>query len=445
MTQDHKPPTGGSRFLKLAGMTASIAGDYTRGRIKQLFVSEERAAQARSEDLQRAGARIASTLGELKGAAMKVGQLASMAKDLLPAELAGALQTLQRAAPPVDYAVIEQQIQREFDQPVERLFESFERAPFASASIGQVHRARVDGRAVVVKVQYPGVDGAVDSDMRHLKLALLASGLLRVDRRALDASFDVISARMKEELDYCNESDNVRRFRAFHRQHHPFVVVPEVIGHRSAKRVLTLAYEPGDAVSDLDALGYTAEERDRCALHLWTAMESQIFDLGAIHADPNPANFAYRRDGTVVMYDFGCVKNLEPRVVEATKQLLVNGLREDYPAVERSLLQLGVRRASGPAVPAAFYKLWRDWLALPLLASPNFDFGSATLERDAITKLLPASIKHTASFQPSRELVFLNRALVGHFATLRAMPAQLPVTDLFCARVPEARAFIAEP
>src|ERR1700759_3965429 len=105
MTQDHKPPTGGSRFLKLAGMTASIAGDYTRGRIKQLFVSEERAALARSEDLQRAGARIASTLGELKGAAMKVGQLASMAKDLLPAELAGALQTLQRAAPPVDYSV----------------------------------------------------------------------------------------------------------------------------------------------------------------------------------------------------------------------------------------------------------------------------------------------------------------------------------------------------
>jgi predicted unusual protein kinase regulating ubiquinone biosynthesis (AarF/ABC1/UbiB family) len=445
MTQDHKPPTGGSRFLKLAGMTASIAGDYTRGRIKQLFVSEERAAQARSEELRRAGARLASTLGELKGAAMKVGQLASMAKDVLPAELAGALQTLQRAAPPVDFAVIEQQIQREFDQPLARLFERFERTPFASASIGQVHRARVDGREVVVKVQYPGVDGAVDSDMRHLKLALLASGLLRVDRRALDASFEEISARMREELDYCNESDNVRRFRAFHRQHHPFVIVPEVLGHRSAKRVLTLAYEPGDAVSELEALGYTAPERDRCALHLWTAMESQIFDLGAIHADPNPANFAYRRDGTVVMYDFGCVKNLEPRVIEAAKQLLVNGLREDYPAVERSLLQLGVRRASGPAVPVEFYKLWRDWLALPLLASPNFDFGSATLERDAITKLLPASIKHTASFQPSRELVFLNRALVGHFATLRAMPAQLPVTDLFCARVPEARAFIAEP
>lgn len=441
MTQDHKPPTGGSRFLKLASMTASVAGDYTRGRIKQLFVSEERAAQARSEDLRRAGARIASTLGELKGAAMKVGQLASMAKDLLPAELAGALQTLQRAAPPVDFSVIEQQIQSEFDQPVERLFEQFERTPFASASIGQVHRARVDGREVVVKVQYPGVDGAVDSDMRHLKLALLASGLLRVDRRALDASFEEISARMKEELDYCNESDNVRRFRAFHRRH-SFVTVPEVIGHRSAKRVLTLAFEPGDALRDLDALGYTPAERDRCALHLWTAMESQIFDLGAIHADPNPANFAYRRDGTVVMYDFGCVKNLEPRVIEGAKQLLLNGLREDYPAVEQSLLQLGVRRASGPAVPVAFYKLWRDWLALPLLASPNFDFGSATLERDAISKLLPASIKHTASFQPSRELVFLNRALVGHFATLRAMPAQLPVTDLFCARVPEARLFM---
>ena len=93
---------------------------------------------------------------------------------------------------------------------------------------------------------------------------------------------------MHEELDYCNESDNVRMFRAFHARQHPFVVVPEVIGHRSAKRVLTLAYEPGDHIRDFDQLGYTTEERDRCGRHLWLAMESQIFEHGVIHADPNP-------------------------------------------------------------------------------------------------------------------------------------------------------------
>jgi predicted unusual protein kinase regulating ubiquinone biosynthesis (AarF/ABC1/UbiB family) len=437
MAQNQKPPTRGVRFLKLAGMTASVAGDYTRGRIKRIFLSEDRAAEQAQADMTRVGTRIAETLGELKGAAMKIGQMASMAKDLLPAELSAALQSLQSAAPPVDYAVIEAQILAEFDQPIERLFERFDREPFAAASIGQVHRARVDGREVIVKVQYPGVDGAVDSDMRHLKLALLASGILRVDRRALDASFDEISARMKEELDYCNESDNVRRFRAFHRRH-PFVLVPEVIGHRSAKRVLTLSYEAGDAIKDFDARGYSASERDRCGLYLWRAMESQIFDLGALHADPNPANFAFRKDGRVIMYDFGCVKTLEPGVADGCKRLLLAGLREDYAEVDRALRQLDVRRETGPAVAPDFYKIWRDWLALPILAKEVFDFGASNFEREAISKLLPLAMKHMASFHPSRELVFLNRAVLGHYATLRAMRARLPVTSLFCERVPEA-------
>jgi predicted unusual protein kinase regulating ubiquinone biosynthesis (AarF/ABC1/UbiB family) len=436
MTQNTKPPTRGGRFFKLAGMTASVAGDYTRGRIKRLFMSDERAAEEHQANMTRVGLRIAETLGELKGAAMKMGQMASMAKDLLPAELAAALQALQSGAPPVEFSVIEGQILSEFGQPVERLFESFERTPFAAASIGQVHRARVDGRDVICKVQYPGVDDAVDSDMRHLKLALLASGILQVDRRALDASFAEISARMNEELDYCNESDNVRRFRAFHRRH-PFVVVPEVVGHRSAKRVLTLSYEPGDHVRDFDALGYSAAERARCGLHLWTAMDSQIFELGVLHADPNPANFAFRKDGSVVMYDFGCVKTLHDGVADGCKQLLVDGLREDYAALDRTLIRLGVRRSSGPAVSPEFYKFWRDWLALPVLANRVLDFGVAHFERDVTTKLLPLAVKHMTSFQPSRELVFLNRALLGHYATLRAMRAQLPVGALVRARIPE--------
>jgi predicted unusual protein kinase regulating ubiquinone biosynthesis (AarF/ABC1/UbiB family) len=360
-----------------------------------------------------------------------------MAKGFLPAELASALQTLQSKAPPVDFSLIEAQIEAEFDQPIDRLFDSFEREPFAAASIGQVHRARLDGRELVCKVQYPGVDAAVDSDLRHLKLALLASGVLQVDKRALDASFAEISARMNEELDYCNESDNVRLFRSFHKRH-PFVVIPEVIGHRSSKRVLTLSYEPGDHIRDFDALGYSAAERDRCGQQLWIAMDSQIFDLGSVHADPNSANFAFRKDGTVVMYDFGCVKRLADGVADGYKALLLDGLREDYARVERDLVALGIRRNGGPNVSPEFYKMWRDWLALPILASPRFDFGTAKLEQDVMTKLLPSAFKHMASFQPARELVFLNRALVGHYATLRSMRAQIAIGPLLRVRIPES-------
>jgi predicted unusual protein kinase regulating ubiquinone biosynthesis (AarF/ABC1/UbiB family) len=437
MADDNKPKVGAGRFLKLAGLTASVASDYARGRIKRAFQSEERAAEDHQENMARVGARIAETLGELKGAAMKVGQMASMAADLLPKEIAGALQALQGDAPPVDFAVIEAQIEAEFDQPLGRLFDDFDPAPFAAASIGQVHRARVDGRDVIVKVQYPGVDGAVDSDMRHLRLALLASGVLRVDRRALDASFAEISRRMHEELDYCNESDNVRAFYAFH-QRHPFVRVPEVIGHRSAKRVLTLAYEPGDNLRDLARLGYTQEERNRCGENLWRALDAQIFELGTVHADPNPANFAYRRDGTVVMYDFGCVKQLAPGVTAGYESLVVDGLGERYPAIESTLRKLGLRKADGPVVPESFYKLWRDWLALPVLAEDPFDFGKARFEKEMVASLVPATLKHMESFQPSSELVFFNRTLAGQYATLRAMGARLPLGALLRGRFPGA-------
>jgi predicted unusual protein kinase regulating ubiquinone biosynthesis (AarF/ABC1/UbiB family) len=443
MANDGKPPARGQRLFKLAGLTASIAGGYARDRVKRAFMSEEAAEQDHKEALVRVGGRIASTLGELKGAAMKMGQMASMAADLLPKEISDALQSLQGNAPPVEFAVIEEQIRSEFDQPLELLFEDFEREPFASASIGQVHRAKVDGRPVIVKVQYPGVDVAVDSDMRHLRLALLASGVLKVDKKALSASFAEISARMHEELDYCNESDNVRRFAAFHRERHPFVVIPEVVGHRSSKRVLTLAYEPGDHVRDLEALGYSAEERNRCGSNLWAAMDSQIFDHGCIHADPNPANFAFRRDGTVVMYDFGCVKELAPHAVDGYRQLIVEGLGENYENIDKVLLQLGVRKPDAAGPTADFYKLWRDWLALPVMASNPFDFGTATFEKEMVTKLVPVTVKNLASFQPSKELVFFNRSLVGHYATLRKMGAHVPVGTVLSDRFPEVAPYFA--
>jgi predicted unusual protein kinase regulating ubiquinone biosynthesis (AarF/ABC1/UbiB family) len=443
MAHSNTPPKNASRFFKLAGLTASVAGDYALGKVKRIFQSEEGALADHEANMQRIGERIADSLGELKGAAMKMGQMAAMAAELLPKEISGALEKLQRDAPPVDFSVIEQQIESEFEQPLGSLFEAFEPVPFASASIGQVHRARVDGRDVVVKVQYPGVDNAVNSDMRHLKLALLASGVLKVDRKTLEASFDEISLRMHEELDYCNESDNVRRFRAYHARH-PFVVIPEVVGHRSAKRVLTLAYEPGDSARDFDRLGYSKAQRDLCGRNLWMAMESQIFEFGCIHADPNPANFAFRKDGTVVMYDFGCVKQLAAGVADGYRQLIVSGLGEDYDRVEQALLALGVRKAAGPRASDAFYKLWRDWLALPILAANPFDFGTARFEQEMVTKLVPATVKNMASFQPSKELVFFNRALVGHYATLRKIGAHVPVGPILRARIPETAPWFAE-
>jgi len=417
------PVTKGRRFFKLAGMTAQVAGSYAKTRIKSLFQSEEAAEADRREAHELNGGRIARTLGELKGAVMKVGQMASIAGDILPKEIAEALRGLQREAPPVPFEVIAGQIERELGSPPETLFRSFDRVPFAAASIGQVHRATTDdGREVVVKVQYPGVDTAVSSDLSHLKLVLKASGLIKVRKQALDEVFREVKARLDEELDYCNEADNLRKFREYHRRH-PFVAIPDVVGERSAQRVLTLTYEPGDHISELGARGYSQATRDLIGMNLFRMMADQLFDLRIIHADPNPGNLAFRPDGTIVLYDFGCVKQIPGHIIDAYSATIRCGLDEDYVGVERGLDALGVLNPEGPRVELEYYKGWRDVFALPFLTNDTFDFAASTLHDDVI-KMVPGALKRIESFQPPRELVFIDRAVAGHYGNLRTIGAR---------------------
>jgi predicted unusual protein kinase regulating ubiquinone biosynthesis (AarF/ABC1/UbiB family) len=425
-----RPATRGRRFLKLAGMTAQVAGSYASQRLRSVFQSEEGAEATRAESHRRIGERIAATLGELKGAVMKVGQMASIASDILPKEIADALQSLQREAPPMDYEVIAEQIERELGAAPETLFRRFERQPFASASIGQVHRATTDdGREVVVKVQYPGVDAAVDSDVAQLKLALRASGLVQVPRKALDALFVEIRARLVEELDYTNEAANVRLFYERYREH-PHVVVPEVVGERSAQRILTLTYEPGDHVSSLQELGYSQELRDRLGEQLFRLMADQLFDFQTIHADPNPANMAFRRDGTVVLYDFGAVKKVKDETLEPYRRTLRASLRDDWDGVDQGLIDLGARIPDKPNPGPDYYRLWRDILLGPFMRDDVYDYGSSQIQRDVMLQVPRFLTTHLRSFQPPAELVYVDRMIVGQYGNLRTLGARLPARAL---------------
>ncbi len=422
-----EPVSRRRRLLRLAGMTAHVASSYASSRIKQAFQSEDRAAEERVSQHRRSGERIARTLGELKGAVMKVGQMASIARDFLPAEVAQALSSLQREAPPMPYPVIAAQIERELGGPPEALFDEFHRTALAAASIGQVHRARTDdGRDVVVKVQYPGVDDAVDSDLAHLKIALRASGLVRVPRAALDRVFTEVKARLHEELDYCNEADNVQFFRRAHADDER-VVIPDVVGERSSQRVLTLTHEPGHHISELDELDFSQEIRDRLGETLFSIMTNQLFQMHAIHADPNPANFAFRSDGVVVLYDFGCVKHLDIEVMRAYLDTVRASLDERYDAVEAGLLRMGARNPDRPALPPEFYKEWRDIFVEPFAADRAFDYGASDLHHEVVKRIPGFLARHAASFQPPSELVFVDRVVAGHYGNLKNLRARVNV------------------
>lgn len=432
--QGAAPASRGRRLLKLAGMTASVMGRYAATRVGAVFRDSEDAARLLASAHTLSGERIARTLGELKGAVMKVGQMASIANGILPQELTDALSRLRREAPPVPYAVIAGQIEAELGAPPEKLFARFDREPCAAASIGQVHRATTsDGREVVVKVQYPGVDASCDTDLTHLKLALKASGLIPGQKQALNDLFAEVRSRLHEELDYCNEADNVRLFREFHVRH-PFIVVPEVIDERSSRRVLTLTYEDGDPIERVER-DYPQELRDRFGEHIFRMVAAQLFELGALHADPNPANFAFRRDGTLVLYDFGCVKKLRRETVDAYRDLLRCGIEENYACVEGGLRALGALRPDAPPMDHEFYRTWRNIFVPPFLPDRHFDFGTSTIHESAIRNI-PSIFRHMQSFTPPREVMLIDRVLVGQYWNLRQLRVRAqfrPLLDPYLA------------
>lgn len=205
--------TPGRRFMKLAGMTASIASKTVSNKIRNFNADEDQKNEARSKLFQDIGIQIADTLGEMKGAVMKVGQIASQYKDIFPPEVAKAIAKLQRQAPAMPFAQIKLQVEKELGKPLDQIFKHFDEQPFAAASIGQVHKATLpNGKEVVVKVQYPGVDEACESDLKQVRLALRLMGVLKVDRKLQDRIFQEIQDSLHEELNYEIEAQNLQVF-----------------------------------------------------------------------------------------------------------------------------------------------------------------------------------------------------------------------------------------
>jgi predicted unusual protein kinase regulating ubiquinone biosynthesis (AarF/ABC1/UbiB family) len=427
---DHSPVSRTQRFARLAKMTASVAGTYTRSRLRTMFQSEEEAEATWQQAHADSGEVVAKTLGELKGAVMKIGQMASVAQDLLPRELAQQLSSLQKDSPPMSFDVIAAQIERELGAHPQRLFASFDPVPFAAASIGQVHRARTDdGRDVVVKVQYPGIDESCDSDLAHLRLTLKMSGFLRTraHKAAFDLLFDEIRERLHEELDYTLEADHVRLFRALHAAQ-PWLIIPEVIGERSAKRVLTLSYTPGDPLEALTTDRYPLITRDLIGERLIELVGLQVFSTKTLHADPNPGNYAFRTDGSIVLYDYGCVKRLPQRTVSLYRTLAQALLDTDYATLDQMMFALGARVPDSPPVPPEFYAQWRAILLEPFVREAEYDYASSTIHAEAQRHAVEA-LAYMSSFQPSAELVFIDRVIVGLHNILRRFGPTVPWRD----------------
>ena len=305
--------TRNQRRAELARMGGRAGAGFALHRARRVFTSAERQAELDQRFELRTAEQVAEALGGMKGAFMKLGQMASYLDVGLPDHAREALAGLQQDAPPMSAELAAGVIERELGDRPERLFLEWDPAPLASASIGQVHRAITrDGRAVAVKVQYPGVDEAIAADLDSAGVVFGAMGLAfsGFDPGPL---VEEIRARVIEELDYANEARNQQLFADTYRDH-PFIHVPDVVTELSTPRVLTTDLAEGVRFEEM--AGWSQDERNRAAEAIYRFVFRSLYRLNAFNGDPHPGNYLFQPGGRVTFLDFGLVKHFTPPEIE---------------------------------------------------------------------------------------------------------------------------------
>ncbi|MBS1849273.1 MAG: AarF/ABC1/UbiB kinase family protein [Actinobacteria bacterium] len=309
----------------LARTASRIGVTYGVHQAQRTFASAERKERLDEAFLIRSADEVTETLGNLKGVMMKLGQMASYLDLGLPDEMRAALVPLQAAAPPMAPELATATVEDALGGPVTEFFAEWDPVAIAAASIGQVHRAlTLDGRAVAVKIQYPGIAEAMAADLEHTDVLFMA---LRMMFPSLEAAPLVteLRTRLGEELDYITEASRQRRFAEYYRGH-PFIVVPDVIDELSGERVITSDLVVGRTFAEV--VNGSQTERDRSAEVIFRYVMRSLYRMGAFNGDPHPGNYLFTDDGRVVFLDYGLVKEFTPGEVElfaAMHRTMVDG------------------------------------------------------------------------------------------------------------------------
>jgi len=329
------------RNSKLARLGARIGIGHAATSARKVFANAERKEVLSREREMKTAQQVANELGNMKGALMKLGQMASYLDDGLPESLRLALAQLQSNAPPMSVELVHDVIRQEFGRDINELFVEFDEEPIAAASIGQVHRAIIVDpttgaeRAVAVKVQYPGVADAIDADLRTADLlgSLLAFGFKSLNPEDMVAE---IKDRLREELDYTREARNQKEFAEFYRGH-PFIHVPEVIDQLSTARVLTTELVNGSNFDEL--LTWCQEERDKAGETIFRFVFRSLYRFRAFNGDPHPGNYIFHGNGRVTFLDFGLIKHFTVEEMDMFKSMVKSAVIDHDMETYRSIVE----------------------------------------------------------------------------------------------------------
>lgn len=426
MTDERKIPKGRlSRVAKLARAGASSG-----------------LAMLRAKSASGTAEKVAGMLGDLRGVATKVGQMASYVDGLVPPEHAAAFERsmakLRAAAPSSSAADIRRVLRTELGDEPEALFATWDDTPLASASIGQVHRATLhDGRAVAVKVQHPGIAEAMEADLRNASLMDFGSRAFGFGKFEVGRLVDEAKARFREELDYGLEARRYQRFATLH-ERDPSIVVPQVIEDRCGPRVLTTSFVEG---LDFDAACEApAADRRAWAETLWRFVYGSIMVGGVFNADPHPGNYRFLPDGAVGFLDFGCVQpisNYNRRRIVLGHVALAEG---DFGGFEGPMAEMLAARDGTHRQQMSSYM---RYAVSPLLDSPyriTREFAAEVVRRfRAMAKSMIRLDRSEYAAMPEG-ILFLNRLQFGFYSVLARLDVEADYASVERSFLEEAMA-----
>lgn len=426
---DHIPVTKMERAGKLVQTGVKLGGNYMKYYGKKLV----KPSTDRSE-LDEDNARdVYDGLKSLKGSALKVAQMLSMEKNLLPRAYVERFSLAQFSVPPLSAPLVRKTFHTYFGAYPEELYDRFEPESVNAASIGQVHRASKDGRDLAVKIQYPGVSDSISSDLALVKP--IALRMFNLSGKDSEKYFREVEDKLLEETDYLLELEQSRAITQAC-SHLPGMRFPEYYPQWSSRRILTMDWMDGIHLGDFTKQPFPSETGDRLGQALWDFYMFQIHGLRRVHADPHPGNFLVGEDGSLIAIDFGCIKEIPESFYNPYFELAERENIQDDAILTAKLKELEILTPSDSPEELTYFKaLFREMLEL--FTSPfneeEFDFSSTEFWGQIADLSQRYSqdtqIRKMNANRGSRHFLYINRTFFGLYNLLHDLKARVRVNN----------------